>query len=283
MDDGHGASQGDEAPAAGVPPGREMRIDELAREAATTVRNVRAYRERGLLPPPRRQGRVGLYSEAHLARLRLIGALLDRGYSLGNIADLLAAWERGQDLADVLGLEVALAVSWSDDLPSTMSPEELVGMFVPGAAPEDAGPDMVEALRAAMRQGVLEWDADARQYLVRHPAHLRIGMELVRAGVPVNAFAPVVDHIQAAMDQLAGKFVDLVLDHVVARMGDRPPPDALADLGSLVQRLRPLMHQTVDGELGRAMERRVGAEFSERLARVLGPDVDGAGRSRPVP
>jgi DNA-binding transcriptional MerR regulator len=30
----------------------EYRIDELAREAGTTVRNVRAYQERGLLAPP---------------------------------------------------------------------------------------------------------------------------------------------------------------------------------------------------------------------------------------
>jgi DNA-binding transcriptional MerR regulator len=283
MDDGHLPGVDDAVPGQPTATGREMRIDELAREAGTTVRNVRAYRERGLLPPPRRQGRVGLYSEAHLARLRLIGALLDRGYSLGNIADLLEAWERGRDLADVLGLEVALAVPWSDELPSTMSPEELVGMFSPGTAPVDAGAELVEALRHAMRQGVLEWDAEAGQYTVRHPAQLRIGMELVRAGVPVGAFAPVVDHIQAAMDQLAGDFVGLVLDHVVARLGDHPPPAALADLGALVGRLRPLMHQVVDAELGRAMERRVGAEFSERLARAMGQSADGAERARTVP
>lgn len=283
MTDGQAEAQDGGPPGSGRVPAREMRIDEVAREAGTTVRNVRAYRERGLLPPPRRQGRVGLYSEAHLARLRLIGALLDRGYSLGNIADLLEAWERGRDLADVLGLEVALAVSWSDDLPSTVSPGELVGMFAPGTAPEDAGAEMVEALRTAMRQGVLEWDGEAGQYTVRHPAQLRIGMELVRAGVPVGALPPVVDHIQTAMDHLAGEFVDLVLDHVVARLGDRPPPEALADLGALVQRLRPLMHQTVDAELGRAMERRIGAAFSERLERAVGRGADAIGRARTAP
>ena len=30
----------------------EYRIDDLARAAGTTARNVRAYQERGLLPPP---------------------------------------------------------------------------------------------------------------------------------------------------------------------------------------------------------------------------------------
>jgi hypothetical protein len=56
-----------------------LTIDQLAREAGTTVRNVRAYQERGLLPPPDREGRVGVYGEGHLARLRLIASLAERG------------------------------------------------------------------------------------------------------------------------------------------------------------------------------------------------------------
>lgn len=35
---------------------RDQRIEELAEVAETTVRNVRAYQERGLLPSPRREG-----------------------------------------------------------------------------------------------------------------------------------------------------------------------------------------------------------------------------------
>src|SRR5881296_3758932 len=89
-------------------PMTEYRIDELAREAGTTVRNVRAYQDRGLIAPPRREGRVGIYSDAHLSRLRTIGQLLDRGYSLANIGELLDTLERGHDLGDLLGLGVAL-------------------------------------------------------------------------------------------------------------------------------------------------------------------------------
>src|SRR5579862_7107656 len=96
---------------------REYRIDELARLGETTVRNIRAYQDRGLLPPPRRAGRVGLYGPAHLARLRLIGQLLRRGYGLSNIAELLGAWEGGQDLADLLGLEAALTEPWGEQSP----------------------------------------------------------------------------------------------------------------------------------------------------------------------
>ena len=71
----------------------EYRIDELARVAGATVRNIRVYQDRGLLPPPRRDGRVGLYTDAHLARLRLIGQLLKRGYTMHT-------WQRGWREAD---------------------------------------------------------------------------------------------------------------------------------------------------------------------------------------
>src|SRR5690242_6473215 len=98
------------APTGGaVAPGRaEYRLDDLAHAAGVTVRNVRAYAERGLLPAPRRVGRVNLYDETHLARLRLINRLLERGYTVAHIADFIATWEGGHDLGQTLGLEAAL-------------------------------------------------------------------------------------------------------------------------------------------------------------------------------
>ena len=57
---------------------RELRIDDLAREAGTTVRNVRAYQDRGLLAPPRREGRVAWYGEGHLVRCHIPPADLPR-------------------------------------------------------------------------------------------------------------------------------------------------------------------------------------------------------------
>ena len=93
------------------PTGREYRAAELARKAGITQRTLRFYRERKLLPPPRREGRIAWYDEHHLARLRTIGALLARGHTLGGIADLLTAFEQGRDArsaAELLGLRSAL-------------------------------------------------------------------------------------------------------------------------------------------------------------------------------
>jgi len=55
----------------------EYRIDDLARAAGTTTRNVRVYRDRGLLPPPLRIGRIAIYNDTHLTRLRLITSMLN--------------------------------------------------------------------------------------------------------------------------------------------------------------------------------------------------------------
>src|SRR6266566_757034 len=112
----------------------DYRVDELARAAGTTVRNVRAYQDRGLLPPPRREGRVGFYNDAHLARLTLIGRLLDRGFSLSNIAELIAGLEKGHDLGQLMGLEEAVTSPWSDEVPTYMMPQELLDLFGPATS-----------------------------------------------------------------------------------------------------------------------------------------------------
>src|SRR5438270_1921902 len=129
----------------------DYRVDELARAADTTVRNVRAYQDRGLLPPPRRVGRVGIYDDAHLARVRLINQMLERGYSLANIAELVSGWVQGQNLGELLGLEVALTGPWSDEVPTYVSAEELAEMF---------GEQDARALDTAIKLGIIEPDGD---------------------------------------------------------------------------------------------------------------------------
>lgn len=274
---GNNGTMGGEPPRPG---GREMRIDELAREAGTTVRNVRAYRERGLLPPPRREGRVGLYSEGHLARLRLIGALLARGYSIANIADLLAAWERGHDISDLLGLEVALAVPWGDETTTvTITPAELLDLYAPGTALDEVPEDLLEAVREAVRLQVLDWDDQMQQYLVRRPAFLRAGAELVRGGVPLADVVTQMGLVRETMGRLAEGFVGLVVHDVVEPLGDMPPAQALSQLADLIQRLRPLVREVVESEMARAMEHEVEAAFSAWIDRTAhGPNRRGPNR-----
>jgi DNA-binding transcriptional MerR regulator len=82
-------------------------LDELAQLSGVNARNIRAYRERGLLDPPRRVGRSAYYDDAHLAQLKVIAQLLNKGFSSAHIAEFFSAVRHGQDLAEVLGIERA--------------------------------------------------------------------------------------------------------------------------------------------------------------------------------
>ena len=65
------------------------RVEELAAAAGGSVELVRSYQTKGLLDPPRRDGRVALYDDRHVERLRAIRELKEKGYSLKAIAGLL--------------------------------------------------------------------------------------------------------------------------------------------------------------------------------------------------
>lgn len=78
---------------------RQLTLEQLADAAGMTARNVRAYQSRGLLPPPRRDGRTATYGPEHVSRLRLVRALHHHGLSLRVIGDLLAQEAAEAELA----------------------------------------------------------------------------------------------------------------------------------------------------------------------------------------
>ena len=134
-------------------PAGEMRIDDLARAAGTTVRNVRAYQDRGLLPGPRRVGRVGWYNAGHVDRIRLIGSLLGRGYSLANIRELIDRWDHGDQLGDLLGLGQSLVGPFTDEVPDVGSPQDIEARY--GLPTDDR-----EAAAEVLRLGLIEIEGD---------------------------------------------------------------------------------------------------------------------------
>jgi DNA-binding transcriptional MerR regulator len=83
---------------------RGLTIDELARAAGTTTRQVRALQTLGLLPHPGLVGRTGYYDTGHLDRLQAIVRLQSEGFSLASLRSLLRAWESNMTLGQVLGL-----------------------------------------------------------------------------------------------------------------------------------------------------------------------------------
>lgn len=247
------------------------RIDDLARAADTTVRNVRAFQERGVLPPPRLQGRVGLYDDSHLARIRLVLQLQGRGYTIAAIAELISAWERGHNLSDLLGLEKVLTDPWTDEIPGHLTAAELGRMLFPGRPPGDpaaVSPEETAALlERAEALGLVEPAGD--RYKIPSPRLLHVGAELAAAGIPLGAVLDTADEVSDDCDTIARRFVQLIVDHAEL---DAPTGEAvrqrLPELSELIARLRPLALMTVQALLARAMQIQIQARFSEQVETI---------------
>src|SRR5690242_6756906 len=100
----------------------EYRLDDLARISGVSARNIRAYRERGLLDPPRRVGRSAYYDDYHLSQLKTINQLLRRGFNSAHISEFFASMRQGADLADILGIQRAILGPRSDEAAEQQAP-----------------------------------------------------------------------------------------------------------------------------------------------------------------
>ncbi|MFC9828164.1 MerR family transcriptional regulator [Streptomyces albogriseolus] len=206
---------------------REYRTEELARLAGITVRTLRFYRERKLLPPPRREGRIAWYDDHHLARLRTITALLERGHTLNGIAELAEAFDHGRGVGDLLGMEVP-----TEETPVRLTPEELADHFAGEVTPEN--------LAAALDLGYLGVDGEEIVHISRRL--LEVSSALVREGIPLGEVLRTGAEVRTHADTLADLFAGLILRHA--------PEEAL-------HRLRPLARSVVDAELSLALDRRL--------------------------
>ncbi|WLQ41918.1 MerR family transcriptional regulator [Streptomyces laculatispora] len=254
----------------------EYRIEDLAHASGATVRTIRAYQDRGLLPTPERRGRANVYRDTHLARLRQIADLLDRGYTLASIKELLEAWDTGRGLGGVLGLVAEVHGPWTDERADRITRAELDVKF--GGTPDE------QAVAEAVDLGVLERiPGRDDEFLVPSPQELAVAVELYAAGVPLSAISGHLRELRGQVEQIASRFLEFTTEHVFARyLGHRPPTDAdAAEAASMVRRLRPLAQQTVDAELARAM-RTFATRHLEHHLTAEGPfSADGAAR-RPV-
>lgn len=240
------------------PERRTYRIDELARVGNVTVRNIRAYQERGLLPPPERVGRVALFDDSHLSRLKIITSMLERGYSSAHITEMLTAWERGLDLADVLGLEGALVAAHVGDEPETMSKDEaweLAGGEVDLAVLADAGLIELKGDRArVLRPDLLRAFAEMRGFGMSTKALVRLHSEV---SVSVDEITRLL--VAEGIRQLGSRFLD----------GVEPTGEEVGELVAMLTRFRALALATVSATLEESLERTVEDVLGDYLAQFV--------------
>ncbi|MFD3511844.1 MerR family transcriptional regulator [Streptomyces sp. NPDC058657] len=198
-------------------------MEELAEAAGIPVRTLRFYRERKLIPPPRREGRIAWYNDHHLARLRTITALLERGHTLTGIADLASTFDSGRDVGELLTLGEV-----TEETPVRLTPEQLADYFEGEVTPEN--------LASAMALGYLAIDGDEVVHVSRRL--LDVSAALVREGIPLSEVMAAGLAVREHADALARIFIDLVAAH------DADP-----------QRLRPFAKSVVEAELSMALDR----------------------------
>src|SRR5664280_2738649 len=164
---------------------QQMTIDQLAQTTGLTVRNVRNYQSRGLIPPPEVQGRIGYYGAEHLARLALIREMQAQGFNLAAIAHLLAE-ARGAG-EEVLGFTRALMAPFETEAPEIIEHADLLARL--GG---EVGPKLI----AKAEKLGLVISIGENGFEVPSPTLLGAGERLVALGVPLDAALETMDKLR---------------------------------------------------------------------------------------
>jgi DNA-binding transcriptional MerR regulator len=193
-----------------------MRVEELARRAGVRVDTVRYYQSRGLLPVPRRSGRVALYGEDHLRCLERVRSLQAKGFTLATIARVLDGQLDDADQALVGALAGEVLSSGDGKLLDLDTLAERTG--VPAGI-----------LRAVEREGLLvpRRVGASEGYTQDDVAVARAGLVLLEWGLPLAELLDLARAHDQAMRRIAERAVDM-FDQYVRSSGSEADDDARA-------------------------------------------------------
>ncbi|MFR9799417.1 MerR family transcriptional regulator [Streptomyces sp. MS06] len=233
-----------------------LTIDELAARAGVTVRTVRFYGTRGLLPPPvLGPRRVGHYGPEHLGRLELIEELQHQGMTLAAIERHLRQLPPDLSARD-LALHRAVVASGAPEAVETVDREDLDRRAGRTLSEEDV------ARLAAM--DVVAPDGDGFRV---DAGLLRLGAELL--DVPLSqetvlaARAALVEHGRAAAQEMSR-----LLREAVADRGTQ-------DVKSLSAHMHPLVVQALLTSFQRSLRQELRGWLDEGRSPGAGPAGSG--------
>ncbi|MCV7209751.1 MerR family transcriptional regulator [Mycolicibacterium canariasense] len=236
----------------------EYRIDDLAREAGTTTRNVRVYQESGLLPRPQRRGRVAIYTDKHLRQLQAIVRLLSEGFTVKHILKFLTGLQRGEGLVEVLNLEdlgELVTEPWSHPVPETMTRAQLQARL---------GELNAATVRKLITNGIIEPTEDADTYRVRDRRVVDDFGKLVSRGMPLTAILKTTAAVDKKLDEAARALAGAGHTEVVRQRGTGwyPGNDVeLAWAADLIDVMRRVARRSAHASLDRALDEAVRAEL----------------------
>lgn len=191
----------------------EYRVEELAAEAGVSVEALRSYQSKGLLPPPRHEGRVAFYGDEHAVRLREILDLKHQGYSLRMIAHLLQA----------SGVTTAVTPVIADTFSAAGVEEERLSLRQV-ADRTRVPPSMLRSLEAS---GVLQPRTDDPEapYSTADVKAVRMLLALISGGLPIEEFMAVARTQIETNAAVAQGAIDLFFRYVREPMLDSGLPE----------------------------------------------------------
>ncbi|MGH3510629.1 MAG: MerR family transcriptional regulator [Nocardioidaceae bacterium] len=152
-----------------------MTLDELSRRVSLTVRNVRFYTTKGLVPPPIRRGRSGYYNADHVARLELVRELQAHGFTLAAVERYIAKIPPDAS-PETIALHRTLLAPWMAEPAETLSRRELSRRAGRALTAEDLDLLRVLGIVFPTKQGRFQVSS----------AHLSVGVALLDLGMPAD-------------------------------------------------------------------------------------------------
>jgi DNA-binding transcriptional MerR regulator len=242
-------------------PAAEFLIEELAARTGMTVRSLRAYQSRRLLPPPAVRARTGYYTERHVARVELIKELQAEGLKLDTIGRMLN--RTGDSDAEILRFSHTVKSLFGDEEPQIVTAQELASGFNIGLG---AG----NLLGRAEKLGIIRHLDDDR-FEALSPRLLAAGQAVLTAfDVDAKAALRLVEELRKHADGVAKLYLDLFMKRIWKPFADADQPDQdWPDVLESLQRLRPLAEEALLAVFGLVMSERIDALVARELPRAL--------------
>lgn len=214
-------------------PDDSMSVEQLAARVDMSVRTVRFYASRGLIPPPRREGRNGYYGPDHLVRLELVRELQAHGFTLSAIEGYLEQIPPGASPEQV-ALHRSLLAPWAPSTHETLDRDALERRA--GRSLDD------EALEVLVAMGVIEPTPTEDMFRLA-PAHLAVGIGFLDAGVPLEAANQARRLVDDHARRLAHEMTEVFRQSVWPQM--KTSGESPARLTEMVERFKPLTIQAL--------------------------------------